>query len=56
MLIKIVQMGDNLYFILMDTNERKVYMSVVKIKRNIKDVKLFTYDDISSANKKSVDI
>ncbi len=40
----------------MDINERKVYMSVVKIKKNIKDAKLFTYDDISSANKKSDDI
>lgn len=54
--MKIVQICDNLYFILMDTNERKVYMSAVKIKKNIKDAKLFTYDDISSANKKSDDI
>lgn len=54
--MKIVQICDNLYFILMDTNERKVYMSVVKIKKNIKDAKLFTYDDISFVNKKSDDI
>ena len=31
-------------------------MSVVKIKKNIKDAKLFTYDDISFVNKKSDDI
>ena len=31
-------------------------MSVVKIKKNIKDAKLFIYDDISFVNKKSVDI
>ena len=54
--MKIVQICDNLYFILMDINERKVYMSVVKIKKNIKDAKLFTYDDISFVNKKSDDI
>ena len=31
-------------------------MSVVKIKKKIKDAKLFTYDDISFVNKKSDDI
>ena len=31
-------------------------LEVVKIKKNIKDAKLFTYDDISFVNKKSDDI